>query len=72
MLSQMINKPNPETKGKAPQWYTYKLKKTRMQLPKTNIKLAKKSTRLQVSMQFILDDLPTQFVAFSVCGRFGL
>ena len=22
----MINKPNPETKSKAPQWHTYKLK----------------------------------------------
>ena len=43
-----------------------------MQLPKTNIKLAKKSTRLQVSIQFILDDLSTEFVAISVCGRFGL
>ena len=43
-----------------------------MQLPKTNIKLTKRSTRFQVSIQFILDDLPTQLVAVSVCGPFGL
>ena len=68
----MINKPTPETKVKAPQWHTYKLENKNC-ITKNEYKIEiKKSTRLQVSIQFILDDLPTQFVAVSVCGRFGL
>ena len=56
---------------------------TLMQFAKTNTKLTTKSTRLQVSIQFISDDLcpfslwpfglwPFWFMAVSVCGPFGL
>ena len=71
MLSQMINKPNLEIKGRAPQWHTYRLK-NKNAITKNEYKIGQKSTQLHVFIQFMLDDLPTQFVAVSVCSRFGL
>ena len=52
--------------------YVYKLK-TRMQLAQTNTKLAKKvNTTSSFYTIYIIWFVSNQFVAVSVCGRFGL
>ena len=62
----MINKPNPETKYKAPQWHTYKLK-NKNAITKNKYKIGQK---INTTSSFYT--IYIRLFAHTVCGRFGL